>query len=62
MCLLKQTRLEACTFESTFENSTTAAHGLNWDNSVMVASVVRTVQSLATTVERMDQSSTPGYI
>jgi len=32
--------------ESTFGSSTKAAHGINWENSVMVASVVCDVQSL----------------
>jgi len=43
-------------FGSTFGSSTKAAHGINWGNSVMVASVVRTIHCLETTVERMDYS------
>jgi len=38
---------------STFGSSTKAAHGIN---SMMIVSVICTVQSLKTTLERMDHS------
>src|SRR6218665_2568423 len=47
---------------STFGSSTNAAHGSRGDISMMVRSVVCTVQSLETTVERMDHSLPNPYI
>src|SRR6218665_3974055 len=41
---------------STFGSSTKTSLGINWDNSVMVGYVVRTVQCLETALERMDQN------
>ena len=48
---------QANMFGSTFRSFTKAEHGINWDNSVICASVVCTLKILKTTVARMRQSN-----